>query len=166
MDARAERAPGVADIVLTRRYEAPRTTVFEAWTDPEQLKRWWAPKDCTTPYCTVDFRRGGKFHYCMRMSDGKDIWGMGIYREIVVPERIVFTDSFADEDGNPVPPTHYGIGDDHPGETTVTVTFTEHDGVTTVTLHHALHRAFKDRDAMRQGWVDMLDRLADEFARG
>ncbi len=168
MSARAERAPVAAehDIVLTRRYAAPRAAVFEAWTNPEQLKRWWAPANCTTPYCTVDLRRGGKFHYCMRMADGKEIWGMGIYREIVVPERIVFTDTFADEAGNPVPPAHHGMSDDHPNETRVTITFTEHEGETTVTLHHALGRAFKERDAMQQGWTEMLDRLGMDVVDG
>jgi uncharacterized protein YndB with AHSA1/START domain len=168
MAARAETATGAnaREIVITRDYDRPREAVFKAWTNAEQLKRWWAPAGCTTPFYTVDLRPGGKFHYCMRLPDGRDIWGLGIYREIVVPERIVYVDSFADAGGNPVPPAHYGMSAGHPAETLVTVTFAKRGGKTTVSLRHALGREVAERDATRRGWIEMLDRLADDFAKG
>jgi uncharacterized protein YndB with AHSA1/START domain len=148
------------ELVMTRVFEAPRRLVFSAWTEPARLVQWWAPKDFTTPFCTVDLRPGGRFHFCMRTPEGRDIWGIGIYREIVVPERIVYTDSFADADGNPVPPTHYGMSDGHPAETLVTVTFADHGAVTRVTLRHTLPESVKERTGTEQGWGEMLDRLA------
>jgi uncharacterized protein YndB with AHSA1/START domain len=166
MDARAETATGAnaREIVVTRDYDQPREAVFKAWTNAEQLKRWWAPAGCTTPFCTVDLRSGGKFHYCIRLPDGRDIWGLGIYREIVVPERIVYVDSFADAEGTPVPPSHYFMSAEQPERSLVTVTFSENDGRTTLTLHHAIGPEVKEREQIRQGWNEMLDRLADDFA--
>ncbi|TAK72176.1 MAG: SRPBCC domain-containing protein, partial [Dehalococcoidia bacterium] len=126
-DAATDRA-----IVVRRAFDAPRDLVFQSWTQPERLMRWWAPAGCTTPACTVDLRPGGAFHFCMRMPDGLEIWGLGIYREIVAPERIVYTDTFAVAQGRPVPPSHYGMSDEHPAETVVEVAFEDHEGGTLV----------------------------------
>ncbi len=58
---------------------------------PEHLARWWGPRDFTLPTCEMDFRPGGAYRHCMRWStEGRDFWSLGVYREIVVPERIVF----------------------------------------------------------------------------
>jgi uncharacterized protein YndB with AHSA1/START domain len=152
-------------LVVTRVFDAPRDLVFKAWTEPEHLVHWWGPKGFTTPFCTVDLRVGGVFHYCMRSPEGFEVWGRGVYREIVAPERIVYTDAFADEQGNPVEPGRYGMSSGHPRETRVTVTFTDHQGKTTVTLHHAMPGAFPERTGIEQGWTEMLDRLGAELAK-
>ncbi|MFZ5522801.1 MAG: SRPBCC domain-containing protein [Pseudomonadota bacterium] len=152
---------GKSDLVITRIFDAPRELVWKAWTEPGQLMRWWAPKGCTTPFCKEDLRIGGKFHYCMRLPEGRDIWGMGIYREIVAPALIVYTDSFADAQGNPVPPAHYGMSASHPAETLVTVSFEEHEGKTRLTLRHAIPVSVEEREGTEQGWGEMLDRLAE-----
>ena len=148
------------DIVLTRIFDAPRELVFQAWTQPAHLARWWAPEGCTTQVRELDLRPGGRFHFCMRTPDGQDVWGLGIYREIVVPERLVYLDSFADADGNPVPPTHYGLSAGHPPETLVTVTFAAQGGRTLLTLRHAIPLPVAERGATQQGWSEMLERLA------
>ena len=153
------------EFVLTRVFDAPRELVFKAWTNPKHLMRWWAPKGCTTPFCKVDLRPGGKFHYCMRLPEGREIWGMGIYREIVVPSRLVYADSFADAQGNPVPPAHYGMSASHPAESLVTVTFEEHEGKTWLTLRHAIPVSVEERKGAEQGWGEMLDRLAEDLAK-
>lgn len=152
------------EIVITRVFDAPCELVFKAWTDPERLMRWFAPKGCEMPFCRIDLRIGGVFHYCMRMSEGRDIWGIGIFREIVEPERIVYTDAFADADGNQVPPTHYGLSASHPAQTTVTVTFAEHGGKTRLTLQHSIPDSTEEREGTKQGWMQMLDRLAEALA--
>jgi uncharacterized protein YndB with AHSA1/START domain len=87
-----------------------------------------------------------------------------VYREIVPPERIVYTDSFADAEGNPVPPSHYGVSDDHPEDTLVTVTFLEREERTSVTLRHTIPESSEARGGAQQGWREMLERLADELA--
>jgi uncharacterized protein YndB with AHSA1/START domain len=162
---RAGTGPAPSEIVITRVFDAPRSLVFQAWTRPEHLLRWWAPKGCTTPFCTVDLRPGGMFLFCMRIPDGRDIWGRGVYREIVEPERIVYTDSFADAQGNPVPPSHYGMSAGHPHETVVTVTFADEQGRTRLTLRQGVPESFEERAGTQQGWNEMLDRLADTLAQ-
>lgn len=152
------------ELVITRVFDAPRDLVFRAWTDPAQLMRWWGPNGFTTPSVTVDLRGGGVFHYCMRAPDGQDYWGIGIYREIVPPEKIVYTDSFADAQGNLVSPSHYGMSASHPAESLVTLMFTEHQGKTTVTLRQTVPDSAEEREGMQQGWTEMLGRLADELA--
>jgi uncharacterized protein YndB with AHSA1/START domain len=152
------------ELVITRVFDAPRDLVFKAWTDPAQLMRWWGPKHFTTPVVTVDLRVGGVFHYCMRSPEGQDFWGIGVYREIVSPGLIVYTDSFADAQGKPVPPSHYGMSADHPAETLVTVTFVEHEGKTELTLRHIIPESSEVRAGAQQGWTEMLERLADDLA--
>jgi uncharacterized protein YndB with AHSA1/START domain len=108
--------PSEQELVITRVFDAPRELVFEAWTEPEHFVRWWGPKGYTTPFCKIDLRPGGVVHHCMRSPEGREVWTKGIFREIVVPERIVLTDSFADAEGNVVSPMHYGMSPDWPLE--------------------------------------------------
>ena len=96
-------------LVISRVFDAPREVVWKVWIDPELVKRWWGPKYFTAPVAKIDFRVGGRYLYDMRSPDGQDYWSTGTYREIVPLERIVATDSFADEQGNIVPASHYGI---------------------------------------------------------
>jgi len=153
-------------IYMSRTFNAPRDLVFKAWTDPEFLKRWWGPIGFTLPFCTVDLRPGGILHYCMRAPDGKEYWGRGIYREIVKPERIVYTDCFSDEKGNKTSPTKYGLSADWPQETELTVTFAEQGGKTLLTLQSTIGAApAEELEMCRQGWSESLDRLAKELAQ-
>jgi uncharacterized protein YndB with AHSA1/START domain len=147
-------------ISITRVFDAPRELVFKAWTDPNRMKRWWGPKDFTAPTCKIDLRVGGKYLFCMRSPDGQEFWSTGVYREIVAPERLVFTDSFADERGNVVPATHYGMSADFPLEMLVTVTLIEHGGKTTMTLQHTGLPSGTMTDMTEAGWKESFDKLA------
>lgn len=104
--------PPARDLVITRTFDAPRELVWKAWTDPAHFIRWYGPTGFTSPACTIDLRVGGVHLNCMRSSEGQEFWYTGVYREIVAPERLVYTDSFADASGNPVPPSHYGVPGD------------------------------------------------------
>jgi uncharacterized protein YndB with AHSA1/START domain len=84
-----------------------------------------------------------------------------VYREIVEPERIVCTDSFADAQGNVVPASHYGMTGDVPIEMLITVTFEGRDGKTRMTLRHAGLPAGEHRDGANQGWNQSFDKLAE-----
>jgi uncharacterized protein YndB with AHSA1/START domain len=156
---------GRTGLAVTRVFAAPRELVFRSWTEPERLKRWWGPKGFTTPFCSIDLRLGGDFLYCMRSPEGRDHWGRGVYREIVVPERIVLAMSFADADGNVVPATYYGLSPDWPLETLLTVTFEEEAGKTRVTLRYEGVPPGADRDESRQGWSESLERLGEYLAK-
>lgn len=95
---------GSDDPILTvsRTFDAPRERVWAAWTDADELRQWWGPRRWTLPVCELDFREGGEWHYCMRGPDGEESWGLVTFEEIVDRERIVSTDVFADESGDPV----------------------------------------------------------------
>ncbi len=153
------------DLVITRIFNAPREVVWKAWTDPERLVRWWGPKTFTAPVCQLDLRVGGKYLFCMRSPEGLDFWSTGEYREIVEPERMVYTDSFADAEGNVVPATHYGMDADFPLEMLVTVTFEEYEGKTKLTLRHSGLPAGTMSDMTGQGWSESFDKLAESLPK-
>jgi len=101
-----------SELIITRVFDAPSELVWKAWTEPERVKQWWGPRGFTSPFCKIDLRVGGSYLVSMRAPDGQDFWSTGVYREIVPQERIVATDSFADEKGNVVPASHYGMSGD------------------------------------------------------
>lgn len=162
----AKRAEEQQELVITRVFDAPRDLVFKSWTEPEHVMRWWGPKGFTCPVCKIDLRPGGVFFNCMRSPDGKDYWSRGVYLEIVKPERIVCTDTFADEKGNPVSPRQYGMSPDWPEEAQIAVTLAQHGRKTKFTLHHYPIKPGTERDMCQQGWNESLDKLEDYLTRG
>jgi uncharacterized protein YndB with AHSA1/START domain len=155
MGARSSVATQSAEqeLVITRVFDAPRSLVFKVWTEPEHLAHWWGPKDFTLPTCTIDFRPGGAYRFCMRSPKGTDHWLRGVYRELVEPERLVFTFAWEDAGGKP----------GH--ETLVTVTFEEFGGKTRLTMYQAVFESFAARIEHQNGWTECLDRLASYLAR-
>jgi uncharacterized protein YndB with AHSA1/START domain len=149
------------DLLITRVFDAPRDILWKAWTDPGRSKSWWGPKGFTCPVCEIDLRVGGKYLNSMRSPEGQDFWSTGVYREIVPRERLVMTDSFADEKGNVVPATHYGMGPDLPLEMEIEVTFEEKQGRTTLSLRHIGIPDGKMREMTEAGWNESFDKLAD-----
>jgi uncharacterized protein YndB with AHSA1/START domain len=150
------------ELVITRIFDAPRELVWQAWTDPTQIVKWWGPKNFTAPVAKIDLRVGGEYHTCMRSPEGQDYWTTGIYREIVPPERLVCTDSFADAEGNVVPGSYYGMGEDFPLEMLVTITFEDVAGKTKMTLKHVgLPESMSDMTGT--GWNESFDKLADSL---
>jgi uncharacterized protein YndB with AHSA1/START domain len=79
------------DFVISRLLNAPRELVFEAWTNPKHMARWWGPRITSTPVCEMDVRPGGRYRITMRMPDGTDYPIIGEYREVTEPEKLVFT---------------------------------------------------------------------------
>lgn len=98
----------------------------------------------------------------MRSPEGQDFWGTGTFTEIVPMEQIVYTDSFADEKGNVVPSTYYGM-EGFPLELQVTVTFEEHDAITKMTLTHVGIPSGKMTDLTNVGWNESFDKLAESL---
>jgi len=164
--APASTATADRELLITRVFDAPRGLVFKAWSDPEHLMRWSAPHGCTLQFYKFDFRPGGVFLHLLRNPTGHDCLCKGTYREIVAPERIVYTLSFADEEGNFVEPAEIGADPDWPRETVVTVTFAEQDGKTELTLHQTVLESIAKRTGAHPSWLQMLDRLAELVAAG
>jgi uncharacterized protein YndB with AHSA1/START domain len=93
--AQPKIADNKLDLTLSRVIDAPRSLIWKAWTTPEHLKKWWAPRPYETPECIMDLRPGGRFFIVMRAPDGKEYPNEGCFLEIVENERIVFTDALA-----------------------------------------------------------------------
>jgi uncharacterized protein YndB with AHSA1/START domain len=134
-----------------RVFDAPREVVFAAWTDPKQVAQWWGPTGFTAPVCELDVRPGGAILIHMRAPDGTVYPMSGIYKEIVPPERLVFTATPLDKDGNAM------------FENLNTVIFSERDGKTTVTLRVEVVKSSAAAEpylsGMEMGWKMTLDRL-------
>jgi uncharacterized protein YndB with AHSA1/START domain len=141
------------ELVLTRLIDAPRALVFRAWTQPEHIARWWGPQGFAAVYCEMDFRVGGSYRVGMRSPEGVVYSKRGVYREIVEPERIVFT--FAWE--NPA-------ADAPRNELLTTVTFDEAGAATRLTLRQTPFAAIEQRDSHRAGWTSTLERFAEYLA--
>lgn len=144
--------PAERVLAITRIFDAPRTLVFKAWTEPERLVQWWGPQGFTLASCSVDLHPGGAYRLCMRPSEGTDLWAQGAYREVVEPERLVFTWAWEDAEGKP---RH---------QTLVTITFEEHGGKTKMTFHQALFESVDERDGHEGGWNESFDMLAEYLA--
>jgi uncharacterized protein YndB with AHSA1/START domain len=160
MSAKSEIS-NTKELHITRMFNAPVEMVWNAWTDPEHLMRWWGPKNFSAPVCKLDFRVGGTYHFCMRSPEGQDFWTTGIFREIIFLKKIVYTDSFADADGNVVPASYYNMAEDFPLELLVTLTFEAVDGRTKLTLLHEGMPAGEMHEMTAGGWNEMLDKLAE-----
>ena len=139
-------------LVLTRVFDAPRELVFKAWTTREHLMAWSAPHGFTVTDAEGDLRPGGRWRSCMVAPDGSSYWLGGVYREIVPPERLVFTHIWDDQDGIP--------GE----ETVVSVTFEDVGGKTRLTLKQALFASIAARDGHSGGWNEALERLGGHLA--
>lgn len=152
-------------LYIQRMFDAPKELVFKAWSDPEMAKKWWGPKVYTAPVAKMDFRVGGKYLLCMRgphPAGGEgDLYSCGVYKEIVPNERIVCTDSFADEHGNIVDSSHYGMPG-FPKEVTVIVTFEDVRGGTRMTLRQGMPAFMKE--GANTGWNESFDKLVEALA--
>jgi uncharacterized protein YndB with AHSA1/START domain len=147
-------------------FGASRERVFKACTDPEQMKMWYGPRHFTTPVARMDLRPGGSYFSCMQSPDGNRFCSTGVIREVKVPERIAYTDSFSDEDGNIVAPSKLGIDPAWPEKTPVEMTFSEQNGMTKLTVHMAVPRSLAERQMAPQGWAESFVKLAEYLEKG
>jgi uncharacterized protein YndB with AHSA1/START domain len=158
------------DLVITRVFGAPVERVWQAWSDPGAVGQWWGPKDFTAPHIKIDFRVGGKYLYCMRGAgvDGvvRDFWSCGKYLEIEPMKKIVATDSFADEFGNVVPASHYGMEGDFPSELKVVFSFEGKGGETTMKLRHVGLPAGQMQELTGTSWNQSFDKLEEALKAG
>lgn len=145
--------PSDTDILITRVFDAPADLVFQAWTTPELVRRWWGFETSEWLVCDIDFRVGGQWRFVIR-DGGMEVGFHGEYREIARPHRLVSTEiyeGFPDPDGD--------------GAALNTMTLDEVDGVTTMTLlvQHARpeHRDAHIASGMEGGLQVSLDRMED-----
>jgi uncharacterized protein YndB with AHSA1/START domain len=139
-------------LTITRVFDAPRALVWQAWTDPRHLMNWWGPRWHVANEVDADVRTGGRWRHCLRSPEtGEDLWHHGVFREVVPPQRLVFTFRWEEEGER-------GI------ENVVTVTFAKHGNRTLMTLQQAPFQSVAERDGHQDGWGSTFDRLDDFIA--
>jgi uncharacterized protein YndB with AHSA1/START domain len=156
MRANRSAAESVADreVIITRVYDAPARLLFEAWSKPEHVRKWFGPKGWPITLCEMDFRKGGRFRFAMTGSSGEQNTPFGgEYLEIVTNRKIVYDNAFEEPDAEKM---------------VVTVTFDEKAGKTTLTIHtlfaSVAMRNFHVGAGFEQGFGSGLDQLADVVA--
>lgn len=140
--------PGIErELVITRVINAPRDLVFDAWTNPKRAKQWWGPVNYPAVHVEMDVRPGGAWRICLQSTEGKpDLWQGGVFREIVRPERLVFTFAWEEEGER-------GL------ETLVTVMLADEKGKTHMTFSQVPFQSAEERDGHQWGWNSAFDRL-------
>jgi uncharacterized protein YndB with AHSA1/START domain len=159
------------DFVITRVFDAPRTLVFKAWTDPKHMAQWWGPHGSTSPVCEMEVRPGGAWRIVNRGPDGADHETRGFYQEIIEPARIVITidhSELSDEWHDLANPSRDRSKGKPAVAGLITVTFEEIDGKTRLTVRTRFESA-AIRDALvkmglAEGWSQSLERLANVVA--
>jgi len=139
----------VEPLVIKRTFNAPRDRVWKAWSDLEQAKEWWGPNGFTLPFLEMDQRPGGKWRAIMRTPDGKDMGQHGVYREIVPPEKTVYTYIWDSQ------PQH---------EMLVTVVFAERASKTDMTFRQEGFESTDEKAGHEDGWNQTFDRLSTYLA--
>jgi uncharacterized protein YndB with AHSA1/START domain len=143
------------EFTITRVFDAPRELVFKTWTEPEQVACWFGPRGFTTPLSTItmDVRPGGVWRACMIRDDETEHPTGGVYREVVEPERLVFTWGIAEGSG---------VVKD---ESVVTITFADLGGKTKMTFTQAGFSSDDERTSVEDGWTQSIDRLAGHLTQ-
>jgi uncharacterized protein YndB with AHSA1/START domain len=145
-------------IVIERTFDAPAELIWKLWTDSEALKNWYGPEGFAISVANLDFRLGGKRLVCMENGNMK-IWTTGEFTEIVPKQRLAYTDSPSDENGNKLSATGTEVkAGEEPLITIVTVVLEELDGRTKMLVTHAGLPA--NEEGASAGWEQAINKLA------
>ena len=148
-------------VVIERIFDASTELIWQMWTLPEHFKKWYGPKGFTVPVAELDVRVGGKRLVCMASPDGSmKMWTTGEHTEVIPTQRLAYTESHADEDGNVVSPAAMGMPDGYPMTTEVIVLIEDHDGRTKMVMTHA---GVPADSPGASGWNQAFDKLAEQI---
>lgn len=161
------------DFIIARTFAAPRDLVWQVWTQGEHLAQWWGPKGCSIRVAKADVRPGGEFHYAMSFGSAPEMWAKFVYREVEPPKRLVYVSSFSDAEGGMTRAPFPQLRGTFPLEILNTLTLTESDGTTTVTVRgHPINATAEERatyrgmlGSMQQGFTGTFDALAEYLGR-
>jgi uncharacterized protein YndB with AHSA1/START domain len=149
------------DMAVTRSFDAPKERIWRAWSDPDEVMRWWGPQGFTSPECRMDFREGGSTLVCMRSDQGWELYNTWTYRSIEPMDRIEFVQGFADAEGNKVAPVELGLPPSIPDEVRHVVTLSAiDDGTTELTVHEYGYQDAQTVEISRAGMEQCLDKMA------
>ncbi len=148
-------------IIIERIFDAPRELVWKMWTEPEHFKRWWGPRNFTCPVFEMDVRVGGKYFWCMSSPEFGDGYSIGEYLEVIPPEKLVFSISFADKDRNIVSPVIYGFPEGSPDVSSMIVELEDLGGKTKMRLTDFGDIVGEMRDMSIAGWHESFDKMSE-----
>jgi uncharacterized protein YndB with AHSA1/START domain len=154
------------DVLVTRVFDVPVELVWEAWTQPEHVMRWWGPKYFTSPRCKMDFREGGVSLVCMRSPDGQDFYNTWTYQKIVPLQRIEFIQNLSDQDGQPVDPVSLGLRADFPKDVRTVITFKDLGERTELSVAEYGFPDSQMFEFAELGMHQTLDKMAASFVEG
>lgn len=153
------------DVVVTLTFDAPRERVWRAWSDADQVTRWWGPQGFTSPMCRMDFREGGTTLVCMRSGEGWELYNTWTYRSIEPMDRIEFVQGFSDKDGTRVAPAELGLPPGIPDEVRHVVSLSTIDDTTTeLTVREYGYPSAEVAEISRAGMEQCLDKMATGIA--
>lgn len=159
----AEAAPK-RDLTITRIFAAPHELVWQAWTEPEYVKKWWGATGFTTPVAKMEVREGGTSLVCMRSPEGQDFYNTWIYRKITPMEQIEFVLDWADKDGNRTDPVKMGMPPDMPRDVRHVITFKAlGENKTEMTITEYGYTSDQMFELSKAGLEQCLDKLAASF---
>jgi uncharacterized protein YndB with AHSA1/START domain len=147
------------DLVIERSFDAPVDLVWQMWTDPEHFKEWYGPDGAAIPVAEMDVRVGGTRLVCMEVQTPGGpmrMWFTGEYREVVDNERLVYTESMADENGNVMSPSDMGMPEGHPATTEIRVELEDVGGRTKMVM---IHVGLPAGSPGATGWAMAFDKL-------
>jgi uncharacterized protein YndB with AHSA1/START domain len=153
------------DVVVTRVFDAPTELVWNAWSDPDHVMRWWGPIGFTSPTCQMDFRVGGTSLVCMRSPEGHDLYLTWAYREIAPMRRIEFIQNLADREGKRIDPAEVGMPPDFPQDVRTLVTLEAVSDKTKMIVTEYDYTADHMFDLSLAGLNQCLDKMAASFER-
>lgn len=147
-------------VMIERTLDSPVALIWRMWTEAEHFKAWYGPDGASIPVADMDVRVGGKRLVCMTMETPNGpmkMWFTGEYREVVPNQRLVYTESMSDEDGNVMSPSDMGMPEGHPDTTEVIVQLEDLGGQTKMVMTHV---GVPADSGGAGGWAMALDKLA------
>lgn len=151
-------------VVIERTLDAPVEQVWKMWADPEHFAQWYGPKGAAIPVAKMDVRVGGSRLICMEMQTPNgpmQMWFTGEFQEVVVNQRLVYTEAMSDDAGTILPHEQTGMPEGFPTVTTVIVELEELDGSTKMTMTHV---GVPADSPGATGWNMAFDKLVDYVA--
>lgn len=136
-----------ATVQVKQTFAAPRTKVFRAWTEPEELKKWWRPGGCILPHVEMDLQVGGHYRFGLQFPPEDVFYLTGIYREVQPPEKLVFTWRWEKQEMDI-------------GESLVTVEFHDRGEATEIVLTHEKFPSEEAAERHHQGWISIFESFA------
>lgn len=160
--------PGSAqtrEMVITRSFDAPVARVWQAWTDADDVKRWWGPQGFTAPVAEMDVRVGGTSLVCMRSPEGQDLCNTWTYTKVEPLRSLEFIQHFVDDDGKRIAPADVGLPPEIPAEVPHVITFKAlPDDKTELTVTEQGYTVDWVVDLSASGMNQVLDKMAALFA--